>query len=61
MNSTEYAKALEIARQASQKYGEAQKAYHSRLIGDSEFLAARAEYVASDVAFDAAFAAEEVR
>ena len=59
--SPEYRKALETAREASIKFSAAQHAYRARLINDAEFLAARAEYVESDKAFDAAYAAEESR
>ena len=56
--SPEYARALRAAREASIKYSAAQHAYRARLIDDAAFLAARAEYTASDAAFDAAYNAE---
>ena len=54
LTKAEYEVALEAARVASQKFGAAQKAYRSLEIGDAEFLAAKAEYDASGVAFDVA-------
>lgn len=39
---------------ASKEYRGAQEAYRRRLIGDAEFLAARAEYEAADKALDEA-------
>ena len=56
--SNEYAAALEVARKASAEFTKAQIAYRAKQIGDAEFLAARAEFKASEVAFDAAFAKE---
>ena len=59
--SPEYRAAIESARAASIKFSAAQHAYRARLIGDTEFLAARAEWLESDKAFDAAYAAEDAR
>lgn len=54
----DYAKALEESRKASAEFRAAKDAYRSRKIGDSEFLAAKAKYDASEKAFDAAYAKE---
>lgn len=59
MINREYESAIIASRASSAKYGEAQVAYRSRLIGDAEFLAARAEFISSQKEFDVAFAREE--
>ena len=61
MNSPEYTAALAAATSATIKYSAAKHAYRYRVIDDAAFLAARAEWIESDKAFDAAFAAEESR
>lgn len=52
--TTEYEVTLETARAAARAFSAAQKAYRAGEIGDSEFLAAKAAYDASDAAFDVA-------
>lgn len=50
-----YAAALESARAASRVFQDVQIAYRAGTIGDAEFLAARAVWLASEAAFDVAF------
>lgn len=59
--SKEYEAALESAREASQRFARVQQDYRARRIGDEEYLAARADWDHSQVAFDAAFAKEDQR
>lgn len=54
MSDNEYIAVLQAQRAASARFYIAQKAYRARTIGDAEFLAARAEYDASEVAFSKA-------
>ena len=54
----EYELALNAANAASAKFRAAQDAYRACKIGDTEFLAARAEFDRSTAAFDAAYAKE---
>lgn len=56
-----YQAALEKARAASREFMKAQTDYRAGKISDAEFLAAKALYTASDVEFDAAYAAEQAR
>ena len=51
---TNYAEVLEAARAASRAFAVAQQAYRTGQIGDAEFLAAKATYTASEVAFTVA-------
>jgi hypothetical protein len=53
-----YEAALEESRKAARKFMAVQADYRARKIGDAEYLAARAEYEASEKAFDAAYAKE---
>ena len=54
-----YAEALEAARIASKAYSEALRAYRALEIGDAQFLEAKAVYLQSEIAFDAAHAQED--
>ena len=56
-----YAEALKDSRRAVDVYRLAVADYRSGKIGDDEYLKARAAYKQSEVAFDAAFAAERTR
>jgi len=59
--SAEYAKALELSRVASGAYRIAAAAYRAGMIGDEEYLKARAIFEKANAAFDVAFEAEESR
>ena len=59
--SPEYIVALEKSREAGRVFGIIQKAYRAREIGDAEYLAGRAIYMASSAEFDVAYAKEEAR
>jgi hypothetical protein len=56
--SKEYAAALEAHNAAYAKFDAIRSEYRARKVGDAEFLAARAEYVAATAIYDEAFAAE---
>ena len=56
-----YAEALKESRKAADVYRLALADYRSGKIGDDEYLKARAAYKKSEVAFDAAYAAESAR
>ncbi len=57
--SPAYEAALLESLAASKAFGQAQAAYRARHIGDEAFLAARAKWLAAEVVFDAAYAAEQ--
>lgn len=61
MPSTEYEAARQVAAEATQVYFAAAAKFRAGEISTSEYIAARDVYKASDVAFDAAFAAEVAR
>jgi outer membrane protein TolC len=54
--ANEYKKALDAHNAAAQAFEKVRDAYRARVIGDDEFLAARAAYTKATEAFDAAFA-----
>jgi len=54
----EYTAALVASQSVILKFQAAQKAYRALKIGDSEYLAARAEYEQGMKAYDAAYAKE---
>ena len=58
MNAAEknYLEVKAACDEVSRQFGEAQKAYRSRQIGDAEFLAAKKAFDESRKKFDAAFA-----
>lgn len=59
--SPEYLAALKASNEASRTFNRVRDAYRAQRIGDEEFLRARAAYVASEAAFDKAFAEEQAR
>jgi len=59
--SREYAAAYAAHAAAFDVFDAVRTNYRARLVGDAEFLAARAAYAASTALFDAAYAAEVER
>ena len=59
--SREYAAAYAAHAAAFDVFDAVRKDYRLRVVGDAEFLAARAAYAASTALFDAAYAAEAER
>lgn len=57
--SAAYLAAYDRHAEAAKRYDAARVAYRTRLIGDAEFLAARAKYDAVVSEFDRAFATEQ--
>lgn len=52
----EYKAAYDAHNEATTKFYAVRDAYRARLIGDAEFLAAKAEYAEATKLFDAAYA-----